>query len=198
MALTDLYVPLTAKKIGPGPAPAREARPKVHYLKPSDVSKIEPDTVGDNTIIYLKYARTGRKVAVFETPDEYQGAIALSQGATANPNFVKNWKALTPTSSATQADMSTGAGGGVANKYINDVTTINGGYVLLPDPFVKRLVTIHNQTTGSINVVAVGTTASINGSTAPYVITTLKRIHFLAPTAATAGTTAGWKTAIDV
>lgn len=198
MPLTDnILIPLTAKKIGPGNAPARGARAKVYYLKPSDLDKAVPDTARGNAIVFVGNARSPRKVELLESPNELIAAQAFAQGATANPYFVANWKALTPTSSATQADMSTGAGAGVATKYLNDITTINGGYVLLPDPFTRRLCVIHNQTTGTINVVARGTTSPINGSTAPYVITAAKRIHFSAPTAATAGTTAGWKTATD-
>ena len=193
MALTDnILIPLTAKKIGPGKAPARGARAKVHYLKPSDLQRAEPDTVRGNAIVFVGSARSPKKVELLESPNELIAAQALAQGATSQAYFAANWQALTPTSSATQADMNT------ASKYLNDITTINGGYVKLPDPFTRRLAIIFNQTTGSINVVARGTTSPINGSTAAYVITAGKRIHFTAPTAATAGTTAGWKTATDV
>ena len=86
----------------------------------------------------------------------------------------------------------------MASKYYNEVNSVNGGTVRLPDPFAKRLVVIVNGTTGAINVRARGTTSAINGSTAAYSIAGGQRAHFLAPTAATAGTTAGWRVAKDV
>lgn len=193
MALTDnILIPLTAKKIGPGNTPARGARAKVFYLKPSDLQKAEPDTVRGNAIIKVGSARSPKKVELLESPNELIAAQALAQGATAQAYFAANWQALTPTSSATYADMN------AASRYLNDVTTINGGYIKMPDPFTRRLAVVFNQTTGSILARAQNSTATINGSTGSYTIAAGKRVHFTAPTAATAGTTAGWKVATDV
>lgn len=187
MALTDLSFPVTAKRIGPRASVLSRAR--VFYLKSSDVIRMEADTVRNAAI--LKVADQRKKVELIESPDDFLAAQALAQGATANAYFAKAWQNLAPTSSATAADQN------VASKYINDITSVNGGTVRLPDPFSRRLVILHNQTTGSINVLGRGTTTPINGSTATYVLTAGKRKHFVAPTAATAGTTAGWKTAKD-
>lgn len=190
MALTDLSFPVTSKKIGPSATVL--SRPKVYYLKSSDIIDIFPDTVRNASVVKLKTGAGVKKVELYEIPDELLAVQALSQGATNAVVFTKSYQALAPTSSATAADQS------VASKYYNEVSTVNGGTVRLPDPFVKRLVVIVNGLTGPINVLGRGTTSAIMGSTAPYVISAGERIHFVAPTAATAGTTAGWKTAIDV
>jgi len=185
--LTDLSFPVTAKKLGPSAVALTRA--KVFYLKSSDLLKLEADSVRNAAI--LKVAPLKQKVELFESPDEFLAAQALSQGATANPNFAKAWQNLAPTSATAEGNQN------VASKYLNDITTVNGGYVRLPDPFVRRLVILHNQTTGSINVNARGTTSPIDGSTGGYVLAAGKRRHFVAPTAATAGTTAGWLVAKD-
>lgn len=190
MPLTDLHFPVTAKKIGPGAAAL--TRPKVFYLKSADLLKISADTVRNNAVIMVTDAHNNRmKVELYETPDEFLCAQSLAQGATANAAVTKGYQALAPTSSATASDQS------IASKYYNQVSSVNGGYIRLPDPFSRRLVVVDNLTTGNINVLGRGTTSAINGSTAAYVIGPLDRVHFLAPTAATAGTTAPWKTAKD-
>ncbi len=185
--LSDLQFPVTPKQLGPMGNQVL-TRPKVFYLKSSDLIKQEVDATRGSAVIWVKSPR--RKVVLYETPDEFSAAQALAQGATASPNFVKHYQALTPTSSATAADQN------VASKYYNEVSTINSGNVRLPDPFARRLVVINNFTTGTINVFGRGATTPISGtgaaSTAGYAIGPLERVHFLAPTAATAGTTAGW------
>lgn len=189
MGLTDLSFPVTGKKIGPGAIPM--TTPRVFYLKSSDLLKLEMNRRTGNAII--KVEDVGKKVELYETPDEFLGAQALSQGATASAVFTKAFATLAPTSSATAAD------GTVPSRYYNQVlTSVAGNSVMLPDPFVRRLVVIDNLTTGPINVRGRGATSPINNSTAAYVIGSLERIHFVAPTAATAGTTAGWKVAVDV
>lgn len=188
MALTDLSFPLTAKKIGPSATVL--SRPKVFYLKSSDLLKYDPDTVRNATILKVNQGGT-KKVEVYESPDEFLAMQALSQGATNSVVFTKAYQNLAPTSSATAADQN------VASKYYNEISTINGGTVRLPDPFTKRLVVLVNGLTGPVSVLGRGTTSPINGSTAAYSLLAGKRIHFLAPTAATLGTTAPWKTAID-
>lgn len=196
MALSDITIPLTAKR--GGALYTSGSRPKVFYLKLSDLDHENYSSVRGNTIIKVKYRN--EKIEIFESPDEFGAVQSLAQGATANAYVTKAYQALAPTSSATFADFT------VASRYMNEVSTINGGTVKLPDPFVKRLVIINNLTTGVINVRGSsagngGTGASagslINGGTGAYVIPALKRVHFLAPTAGTAGTTASWVTAID-
>lgn len=189
MALTDLSFPVTAKKIGPGAVPL--SRPKVFYLKSSDLKKLAPDILRSSANIWVK--ELGRKVELYETPDEFLAMQALSQGATASAVFTKAYGVLAPTASATAGD------GTVPVKYYNQIaTSVAGNYVRLPDPFVRRLVVIDNLTTGAITVNARGTTSPINGVTSAYTINALERVHFVAPTAATANTTAGWKVAADV
>jgi hypothetical protein len=187
-SLSDLTFRVTAKKEGPSSAGAL-VTPRVFYLKSSDLLKISASRTNLNAVI--KVSDVQKKVELYETPDEFSAMQALAQGATAAPNFVKHYQNLAPTSSATAADQN------VASKYYNEVNSVNGGTVRLPDPFARRLVVINNFTTGSINVLGRGTTSPINGSTASYSIGALESITFVAPTASTAGTTAGWKTAID-
>lgn len=196
MASTDLSFPVTAKKIGPSSDAL--STPKVFYLKSSDLLKISADVTHRNAV--LKVAELKQKVEVYETPDEVLAMQALGQGATAQIVFTKNYQNLAPTSSATAADRT------VASKYYNEINTVNGGSVKLPDPFAKRLVVLVNGLTGAINVYPNGPTSSataadqnrINGVTAAYSLGAGKRVHFLAPTAATTGTKALWKTASDV
>lgn len=188
MPITDLTFPVTT--IQDGPSAANLRRPKVFYLKNSDVDKMQYSSVTDQTIIKTHSLR-GRKLVLAENPDEFRTMQALSQGATGTAVFTKNYQNLAPTSSATAADQN------VASKYYNEVNSVNGGGVRLPDPFVKRLVVIENFTTGTVSVRARGTTATIDGSTGAFTIQAGQRRHFLAPTAATAGTTVGWKSAID-
>lgn len=193
-ASENVFVKLTAKKIGPGFAPAREARAKVYYLKPADLDRIVPDTVRGNAILFVKNNSQAapRKVDLLETPNEVAVAQAWYQGATASPNFAANWQGILPTSVNTDPLH-------VTSKYWNDIIT--GGIatprVFLPDPFVRKLAIVNNTTTAAITVFARGTTSPINGSTAGYSVPAGGRIHFSAPTAATAGTTAGWKVATD-
>lgn len=191
MALTDLSFPVTAKKDGPGAVPL--SRPKVFYLKSSDLIKGPvPDVVRSSSNIWVK-GTIKKKVELFETPDEFLAMQSLSQGATASAAFTKAYAVLAPTASATAAD------GTVPSRYYNEIlTSVVGNYVRLPDPFVRRLVVINNLTTGPITVNGRGATSPINGTTAAYTIQGLERAHFVAPTAATAGTTAGWKVASDV
>ena len=189
MALTDLSFPVTAKKIGPGATPL--IRPKVFYLRSSDLKKMAPDVTRSATNIWVK--DLNKKVELYETPDEFLAMQALSQGATASSVYTKAFAALAPTSSATAAD------GTVPTRYYNEIaTSVAGNFVRLPDPFSRRLVVINNLTTGPIAVNARGTTSPINGVTSAYTIGALERIAFVAPTAATANTTAGWKVAVDV
>lgn len=191
MALTDLSFPVTSKKDGPGALPS--SPPRVFYLKASDlIAGPIPAVASGNAIIKVKQV-IKKKVELYETPDEFLAMQALSQGATASAVFAKAYGVLAPTASATAGD------GTVPIKYYNQIaTSVVGNYVRLPDPFVRRLVVIDNLTTGSITVNARGTTSPINGVTSAYTIGALERIHFVAPTAATAGTTAGWKVARDV
>lgn len=187
---TDLLFPVTAKKIGPSGTVL--SRPKVVYLRSSDLRRVAPDVLRSGAVLFLSDPNQ-RKVEVYEMPDEVMAEQALAQGATAAAPFSKNYAVAAPTSSATAADQTT-------LKYYNQVITNVGSAqpLRLPDPFVKRLVVIDNQTTGSIAVLGRGTTTPIQGSTANYTIGPGERIHFVAPTAATAGTTAPWKTAVDV
>lgn len=196
MALSDILIPLTAKRHGPQTVSL--TRPKVYYLDPKDLKKVNYSSVRGNTAIFVKH--NDAKIEIYETPDEFLGAESLSQGVTANAYVTKIYGALAPTSSATFADFT------VASRYYNEVSTVNGGTVKLPDPFVKRLVIINNLTTGPMNVRgssagnnATGASAgsTINGATGAYIVPALKRVHFFAPTAGTAGTTASWMTAID-
>ena len=195
MALTDLSFPVTAKKIGPSSTVL--ARPKVYYLKSSDLISLNPDTVRNATI--LKVQNPKQKVEIHESPDEFLAVQALSQGATNSIVFTKHYQNLAPTSSATAADRT------IASKYYNEITTVNGGSVKLPDPMSRRLAVIVNGLTGPINVYPNGPTSSataaqqnrIDGATAVYVLAAGDRIHFLAPTASTAGSVALWKTAVD-
>ncbi len=193
MSQTDLLFHVTAKKIGP--AAEVRSRPKVFYVQPATLERVTADLRNGNAILFLN-DHNKRKVEVYETPSEVLAMQALSQGATAAADFVKHYQNLAPTSSATAADQN------VASKYYNEVNSVNGGTVRLPDPFVRRLVVINNFTTGSVNVLGRGTTSPISGtgafSTAAYTIHAGERVTFLAPTAATAGTTVGWKVATDV
>lgn len=165
--------------------------PRVFYLKSSDIVKTEPDIT--RSAVTLKVLGTAKKVMLFESPDELGALQAMAQGATAAPNFVKHVQtALTATSSATAADFPL--------KYYNQITTnVASSRITLPDPFAgRRLVVIDNLTTGSISVGARGTTSAINGVTSVYTIGSTERAHFVAPTAATAGTTVGWRVAKDI
>jgi len=195
MALTDLSFPVTAKKIGPRSTVL--GRPKVYYLKSADLLELSPDTVRNAAVLKVKNPK--QKVETYESPDEVLAMQALSQGATNSIVFTKHYQNLAPTSSATTGDRT------IASKYYNEISTINGGSVKLPDPMSRRLVVIVNGLTGSINVYPNGPTSSatateqnrIDGATAVYVLGAGERVHFVAPTASTAGSVALWKTAID-
>lgn len=187
MPLTDLSFPVTAKKLGP--AATNLSRPKVFYLKSSDLIKLTADADAGAAVIQVKNNK--QKVELYESPDEFLAAQALSQGATGAAVFTKHYQNLAPTSSATAADQN------VASKYYNEINSVNGGSVRLPDPFTRRSVVLVNMVTGPVYVRGRGTTSPINGSTAAYTLAAGARKHFIAPTAATAGTTAGWQTAID-
>jgi len=194
MALTDLSFPLTAKKIGP--ASSVLGRPKVYYLRSADLLSLVPDTVRNATI--LKVENPKQKVEVHESPDEVLAMQALSQGATNSIAFTKHYQNLAPTSSATAADRN------IASKYYNEISTINGGSVRLPDPKSRNLTVIVNGLTGAISVYPGPTSSAtgsdqntINGATAAYSLAAGERAHFWAPTAATAGATAKWQTAVD-
>lgn len=192
MPSTDLTFPLTAKKIGPGATAL--SRPKVYYLNDANLVRVEADTVRNATI--LKVKNPTQKVELYESPNEFLAAQALAQGATANINAAFN------IASAQTASGSTAGAALTITKYFTEVSAGNGLGVILPDPFVRRNCVIINTTTGSINVYASrysggGTMAAIDGSTATYVLTSGKRKHFVAPTAATANTTAPWQTARD-
>lgn len=197
MANTDLFFPVTAKQVGPSATPL--SRPKVIYLKSSEIGRMSPDTVRSASVLFLT-DRNKRKVVAYEQPDEVLAMQALSQGATAAIVFSKNYQDLAPTSSATAADRT------IASKYYNQITTINGGTVRLPDPMSRRIAVVVNGLTGPISIYPNGPTSSatanqqnrIDGSTAAYVIGAGERIHFVAPTASTAGAVALWRTAIDV
>lgn len=187
MALTDLSFPVTARK--DGPSATNLSRPKVFYLKSSDLLQLNADA--DAGAAVIKVRNNKKKVELYESPDEFLAAQALSQGATNTIAFTKHYQNLAPTSSATAADQN------VASKYYNEINTVNGGTVRLPDPFTRRLVVLVNGLTGPVYVLGRGTTSAIDGSTAAYTLAAGARKHFVAPTAATAGTTAPWKTAID-
>lgn len=189
MALTDLLMPVTAQKIGP--ATENRSRPKVYYLNSRDFRGMKPNLKSGGTVLFVN-DRGVKKIEIAETPIQFQGIQAMSQGATASAYVTTNYGTITPTSSATAADQT------VISKYFSEAATVNGGSIRLPDPFVQRLAVVQNTTTGTITVRARGTTSAIDGSTAGYVIQGGERVHFLAPTAATAGTTAGWRTAADV
>jgi len=196
MALTDLSFPVTAKKIGPASLPL--SRPKVFYLRSSDLRRMAPDITRSNAVLFISDPNK-RKVEVYETPDEFLAMQALSQGATNAIVFTKNYQNLAPTSSATAADRS------IASKYYNEITTINGGTVRLPDPMSRRLVVVVNGLTGPISIYPGPTSSAtatqqnrIEGVTAAYAIGAGERIHFVAPTASTAGAVALWRTANDV
>lgn len=187
MAITDIIIPLTSKKSGPS---ARALSPsRVFYLKGSDLLRVQASSVNGNAIVFVGQHK--RKIELFESPNEVLAAQALSQGATANIYAAYN------IASAQGATGSTPATALAISKYFTEVSSGNGLSVSLPDPFVRRLAVIQNTTTGSINVFGRGTTSPVNGSTAAYVIGSGKRKHFVAPTAATAGTTAGWRVATD-
>lgn len=187
--LSDIAYPVTVIK--DGPSDVNSTRPRVFYLQAKDVGKVRYNSITDLTAIIMIRAAGGRKLVIAETPDEYRAMQALSQGATGAAVFTKAYQNLAPTSSATASDQN------VASKYYNEVNSVNGGAVRLPDPFVKRLVVIENTTTGTVIVRARGTTAPIDLSTAGYTIQAGLRRTFLAPTAATAGTTVGWRSAVD-
>ena len=196
MALTDLSFPITAKKIGPSGTVL--TRPKVFYLKSSDLKRMSPDTVRAATMLFINDPNR-RKIEIHESPDEFLAAQALSQGATNSIVFTKHYQNLAPTSSATAADRT------VASKYYNEISTINGGTIKLPDPMSRRLVVVVNGLTGPISIYPNGPTSSataaqqnrIDGATAAFVIAAGARKHFLAPTAGTAGAISLWKTAVD-
>lgn len=194
--LSDLSFPVTAKTIGPSVTPTtRDAfspPPRVFYLNSAQLVKMEPDVT--RNALTIKVTGTQKKVALFETPDEFLAAQALAQGATASQAFTSQYAVLAPTSSATLADQTT-------MRYYNDVVTnvASSTALRLPDPFAgRRLIVIKNLTaTSAISVLARGTTSPINGVTSAYVIGVGERAHFVAPTAATAGTTVGWRVARD-
>lgn len=195
MALSDILIPVTARQIGP--ASADLTRPRVYYLKSNDLLSMQAETTR-NTTVLKENKGNKRKIEIYESPDDFMAAQALSQGATASAYVTKSYQALAPTSSATYADFP------VASKYYNEISTNNGGTVKLPDPFVRRIVVLNNLLTGPINVrggsgATFGATngVMINGATAQFVLAAGKRIHFVAPTAGTAGTTASWQTAVD-
>lgn len=183
---TDLSFPVTAKKIGP--AAVVRTRPKVFYLKSSDLIKMEPDTVRNATV--LKVQDLKKKVEIYESPSEFLAVQAQAQGATASI-YAASFFSTTAATGATPAlatDIRT---------YFTEINAGGGLSVELPDPFVKRLCVIQNNAASAITVFGRGTTTPINGSTAGYSLGVGKRAHFLAPTAATAGTTAPWQTAVD-
>lgn len=195
MALMDILIPLTARQIGP--ASADFTRPRVYYMRSNDLKGQHPE-VTRNEITLKERSGNQRKIELFESPDDFLCAQSLSQGATASPYATKGYQNLAPTSSATYADFT------VASKYYNEISTINGGTIKLPDPFVRRIVILNNLTTGPINVrggsaATFGATNGvlIDGATAQFVLKAGARKHFVAPTAATAGTTASWQTAVD-
>lgn len=203
MAQTDIAMPLTAKAIGPVQGSGLSgfrSRPKVFYLQSQDIDDIQPgatsgSNVFDDTIIKLK--KNPKRVRIYESPSDFLAAQALAMGATASIQFASKYAAVTASGST--------VGSAIAidqTKYIVEVNAGNGLGVQLPDPFNRKVVVIYNTTTGSINVypnrTGVGATfAPIDGSTATYVIPPGKRRHFSAPVIpTTAGTTAGWQTAI--
>jgi hypothetical protein len=195
MGLTDLSFAVTARK--DGPSATNLSRAKVFYLKSSDLLQLNADA--DAGAAVIKVRSNKKKVELYESPDEFLAAQALSQGATNSIAFTKHYQNLAPTSSATAADRT------VASKYYNEISTINGGSVKLPDPMSRRLVVIVNGLTGPINVYPNGPTSSatatqqnrIDGATAVYVLAAGARKHFVAPTATTAGSISLWKTAVD-
>ena len=189
MAISDIIIPLTAKK--DGPAATNLSPSRVFYLKGSDLVRMVPDADGGNAVVFVGTRGKAKKVELVESPNEFLAAQALSQGATANIYAAYN------IASAQGATGSTPATALDITNYFTEVSSGNGLSVELPDPFVRRLCVIQNTTTGSINVFGRGTTSPINGSTAAYTLAAGKRKHFVAPTAATAGTTAGWKVATD-
>ena len=193
MPLSDLVFPLTGKKIGPSATVL--SRPKVHYLRSSDLVDFNPDTVRAGTILTVLTKGGEKKVEIYETPNEFSAAQALAQGATGNI-----YAAIYYT--ATGATGSSPAAAQPLTNYINNINSGAGGLLVsLPDPFVRRLVVILNTSTGSIGVVGRNATAYINGATAAVVLLPGQRKHFLAPTqgtASSAGQVNQWKTAIDV
>jgi len=168
--------------------------PKVVYIKSSDIIKIEPDLRNGATRIKVNDVK--KNITVYETPDEVLGMQALAQGATAAQVFTKSYAALAPTSSATAAD------GTVPSRYYNEIsTTQTVNTVRLPDPFNRRLLVIQNLTPTAVIVYGRGSSPIAGtgaNSTGGYTIQGLERVHFLAPTASTAGTTVGWRVAKDV
>ena len=192
MALSDVQIPLTAKKDRPLAVPL--SRPKVFYLKGSDFIQFDPDTVRAATILRVRTNSGTKKVEVYEAPNEVIAMQALAQGATANPYF-------TAVYTTTAATGNTPALAQPLASYFNQVNGSGGLAVSLPDPFVKRLLVIQNTGTGPFSVFGRNATAFINGSTAAFIIQAGQRRHFLAPTAGTASTAStvnNWKTAIDV
>lgn len=194
MALTDLSFPVTSRK--EGPSATNLSRPRVFYLKSSDLLQLSADADAGAGVIKVRGNKM--KVELYESPDEFLAAQALSQGATNSIAFTKHYQNLAPTSSATAADRS------IASKYYNEISTINGGSVRLPDPMSRRLAVIVNGLTGPIHVYPGPTSSAtatqqnrINGVTGAFVLAAGARKHFVAPTATTAGSVALWKTAID-
>ena len=118
MPLTDLSFAVTAKKLGP--AAANLSRPKVFYLKSSDLMQLSADA--DAGAAVIKVNKNKQKIELYESPDDFLAAQALSQSATGAAVFTKSYQNLAPTSSATAADQS------VASKY----TTLPI-FVYLPD-----------------------------------------------------------------
>lgn len=187
MALTDLSFPVTARK--EGPSATNLSRPRVFYLKSSDLLQLVSDS--DAGAAVIKVRGNKKKVELYESPNEFLAAQALAQGATANIYAAYNIASAQTATGATQSSALD------ITKYFTEISAGNGLSVELPDPFVRRLCVIQNTTTGSIQVFGRGTTSPVNGSTAAYTLAAGKRKHFVAPTAATAGTTAGWRVATD-
>lgn len=193
MPLTDLQIPLTAKKIGPSATVL--SRPKVYYLKTADFIDSSPDTLRAATILKVRTNAGVKKVEVFEAPNEVMAAQGFAQAGTGSI-----YSNLFYT--ATGATGSSPAAAQPLTNYFNNINSGAGGLLVsLPDPFVRRLVVVINTSTGPIGVVGRNATAYINGATAAIVVAVGQRRHFLAPTqgtASSAGQVNQWKTAIDV
>jgi hypothetical protein len=189
MPLHDLSATVTAKSIGPrADTPLTAA--KVFYLKASELLKQEASNTNGNAIIFVNPYK--KKVELYETPDELAAMQLLSQGTTASSKFAAHFAAVTPTSSATAADQT------ALTAYYSEINAVGAfGGVKLPDPFTKRLCVVQNFTGTSVSMYPNNTTSTINGSTAAYVMPARKRVHFVGPTASTAGSFVGWRVAKD-
>jgi len=183
MANSDIALQVTAKGIGPGPL---RTRPKVFFLQSIDIEGLEPGDVPLDDLV-IKLNKRPKRVRTYESFSDFQAIQALSQGATSSIYFQSKYEAVTATSGTQALD---------ATKYIHEVNAGNGGGVVLPDPFYRKVLVVFNTTTGSITITGRGTTSPIDGSTAALTILAGKRKHFAAPVIpTTAGTTAGWQTA---